>query len=107
MDTNFNFYDLISAITSVTINPARVLEAESEIGTLKIGSRADISILNLVEGCWLLFDSIGKQLVAKQKLAPFRIVRLGELIQQNCRLLRDFEYQCSEIDISNQQLCIA
>lgn len=81
--------DLVSAISSVTINPARVLKAESEIGTLKIGSRADISILHLVKGCWLLFDSMGKQLVAKQKLVPVWVVRLGELIQPNCRLLRD------------------
>jgi dihydroorotase len=99
--------DLTSAISCVTINPARILKAESEIGTLKIGSRADISVLNLVEGCWLLFDSMGKQLVAKQKLAPVWVVRSGELIQPHRRLLRDLEYRCNEIDVSNQDLCIA
>ncbi|MCL1475342.1 amidohydrolase/deacetylase family metallohydrolase [Argonema antarcticum] len=81
--------DLVSAIASVTINPARVLKAEAEIGTLQIGSRADITILELLQGDWLFHDSQGKQLGAKQKLMPVWVVRAGQLIQPNCHFLRD------------------
>lgn len=81
--------DLERAIASVTINPARVLKAEAEIGTLQIGSRADITILELVEGDWLFYDSQGKQLVAKQKLMPVSVVRAGQLIRSHRRLLPD------------------
>ncbi|OUL19273.1 amidohydrolase/deacetylase family metallohydrolase [Nostoc sp. 106C] len=83
--------DLENAIATVTINPARVLKAEAEIGTLQVGSVADISILKLVEGDCLFFDSLGQQLIAKQKLVPLWVVRSGELIQPHRRLLRDLE----------------
>jgi dihydroorotase len=99
--------DLVSAIAAVTINPARVLRGEPEIGTLKIGSRADISVMNLVEGCWLFFDSLGKQVVGKQKIVPVWVVFEGELIQPHRHLLRDLQYQCSDIGAGNKDLCIA
>ncbi|MBH8560660.1 amidohydrolase family protein [Nostoc sp. CENA67] len=105
-DTNLNYslcgavsklmalgLDLVEAIATVTINPARVLKAEAEIGTLQVGSVADITILKLVEGDWLFFDSLGQQLLAKQKLVPVLVVRSGELIQPHRRLLRDLEHQ--------------
>jgi dihydroorotase len=81
--------NLADAIAAVTINPARVLKAEAEIGTLKVGSIADITILELVEDDWLFFDALDEKLVAKQKLIPVGVVRSGKLIQPNCRLLRD------------------
>ena len=34
------------ALAAVTINPARVLGDEGEIGTLAVGSRADVTVLN-------------------------------------------------------------
>ncbi|MDJ0735726.1 MAG: amidohydrolase/deacetylase family metallohydrolase [Nostocaceae cyanobacterium] len=84
--------DLTTAIASVTINPARVLKAEAEIGTLKIGSRADITIVELVEGDWLFSDSLGQKVIAKQRLVPVWVVRSGELIQPHRRLLRDLQH---------------
>jgi dihydroorotase len=81
--------DLENAIASVTINPARVLKADTEIGTLKIGSIADISILELIEGDWCFFDALEEKLIAKQRLIPVGVVRSGKLIQPSGRLLRD------------------
>jgi dihydroorotase len=81
--------DLKTVIATVTIQPARVLRAETEIGTLQIGSRADITVLNLVEGNWLCHDSTAEQLVAKQKLVPTLVVHSGQLFHPHRRLLRD------------------
>ncbi|ALF52335.1 amidohydrolase [Nostoc piscinale CENA21] len=81
--------NLTDAIAAVTINPARVLKADAEIGTLKVGSIADITILKLVEEDCLLFDAIEQPLKAKQRLIPVAVLRSGKLIQPNCRLLRD------------------
>lgn len=81
--------DLADAIASVTINPARVLKAEAEIGTLKVGSIADITILELVEDDWLFFDALNQPIKAKQKIIPVGVVRSGNFVQPNCRLLRD------------------
>ncbi|MEA5504473.1 amidohydrolase/deacetylase family metallohydrolase [Halotia wernerae UHCC 0503] len=82
---------LEDAIATVTINPARILKAEAEIGTLQVGSIADISIFELVEGKCSFFDSLDEKLVAKQKLVPVGVMCSGELIQPTCRLLRDLD----------------
>jgi dihydroorotase len=89
--------DLIDAIATATINPARVLKAEAEIGTLKVGSLADITVLDLVKGDWVFCDSLGKQLIAKEKLVPAWVVRSGKLIQPNRHLIRDLENQSSSV----------
>ncbi|MGJ3248555.1 MAG: amidohydrolase family protein [Elainellaceae cyanobacterium] len=81
--------DLQAAIAAVTFHPAQVLRAESDIGTLKIGSRADITVLDYSERPWGCKDAIGEQLIANQMLSPAWVVRLGQLIQPNRRLLRD------------------
>lgn len=82
-------FTLEEVIAGVTINPARVLRSEKEIGTLQIGSCADITVLDLVEGNWLFHDSIGEQLVTKQKIVPILVVRAGRVIYPHGRLLRD------------------
>ncbi|MBD2439017.1 amidohydrolase/deacetylase family metallohydrolase [Nostoc sp. FACHB-110] len=87
--------DLEKAIAAVTLNPARVLKAETELGTLKVGSIADISILQLVEGEWCFFDALEEKLVAQQKLIPVGVVRSGEFIQPSGRFLRDLVARAS------------
>lgn len=84
-------FTLEEVIAGTTIHPARILRADAEIGTLQIGSRADITVLEMVEGEWLFHDSVGEQLVVKQKLLPTLVVRIGELITPHGRLLRDLE----------------
>ena len=81
--------DLVSAIAMVTINPARVLRAEDEIGTLRPMSRADLTLLELIEGDWMFFDSLGQSLASKKQLIPIWVIQAGNLIQPHRRLLRD------------------
>lgn len=49
---------LHQVIQMTTINPARALGEEHRRGSLRIGMPADISILELVEGDFLFFDSL-------------------------------------------------
>jgi dihydroorotase len=81
--------DLETAIASVTSHPATLLQAHSEIGTLQVGSRADITVLDWVEGRWIGRDALGEQITAPQKLLPSCVVRSGELLTPHRRLLRD------------------
>ncbi|HXV83212.1 MAG TPA: amidohydrolase/deacetylase family metallohydrolase [Candidatus Binatia bacterium] len=76
-------------IAAVTFNPARVLGAERDIGTLQVGSRADISVLQKVAGNWVFRDCEGETVTAKEQLIPAYVVREGALIQPDRRLLRD------------------
>ena len=81
--------DRQTAIACVTINPAQVLQATAEIGTLTIGSRADITVLDCAAGHWTYHDSTGETLTAEAKLVPAYVVKSGELIRPHGRLLRD------------------
>ena len=79
----------MQALTAVTVNPARVLRDEGEIGTLAVGSRADITVLEeRVEG-WPLKDSQGETLVAERRWLPHLVIRAGDPFVPTLRLLRD------------------
>jgi len=80
---------LAEVIRRTTLNPAKVLHEEHEIGTLEPGSRADFTILELVEGRWDLSDAEGEVLTVEERLVPAQVVRAGVEIESSRRLLRD------------------
>lgn len=84
-------FTLEEVIAGTTLHPARILRAEAEIGTLDIGSIADITVLDLIEGDWLFYDSIGDSVVAKKKIVPTLVIRNGKAIEPHGRLLRDLQ----------------
>jgi dihydroorotase len=80
---------LAEVIQRVTLNPAKILREEDEIGTLAIGSRADITVLDPVAGRWTLPDGEGEALTVDQRLVPALVYREGREIVPSRRLLRD------------------
>ena len=80
---------LEDVIARTTLNPARILREEDEIGTLAADSRADITILDRVSGAWTLSDSTGEELTVEERLVPDLVIRQGRAIVPNRRLLRD------------------
>jgi dihydroorotase len=81
--------DLHTIVRGVTLHPATVLRMGEEIGTLVPGSRADVSVLDLVEAPWTFSDCHGERLAARQRFVPRRVVREGRSHVPTCRLLRD------------------
>ncbi|HEY9887834.1 MAG TPA: hypothetical protein V6D02_05495, partial [Candidatus Obscuribacterales bacterium] len=81
--------DLTAAIAAVTLHPATVLQAENALGTLKVGTPADITVLAISAAPWVCRDAKGEQLVAPQQFYPAWVVKSGRLIQPDRRLLRD------------------
>jgi dihydroorotase len=79
----------VQALAAVTVNPARVLREEGEIGALAVGSRADITVLEERVESWPLSDSQGESLIAERRWLPHLVVRAGEPIAPTLRLLRD------------------
>jgi dihydroorotase len=84
-------FSLVSAMTSmlalglpldhvvrmVTSNAARMIGMEGELGTLKVGGVADISVLDDRRGRWVLEDNEGTQTVTDRMLTPVLCVRDG------------------------------
>jgi dihydroorotase len=77
------------ALAAVTINPARVLGEEAEIGTLAIGSRADVTVLEERVEDWPMRDGQGETLVAARRWIPRLVLRAGQPIIPTLRLVRD------------------
>ena len=80
---------LEQVIARTTYHPAQLIREENEIGTLAVGSRADITILDCEQGPWTLSDGQTETLNVNQRLIPAWVIRAGELIEPNQRLLRD------------------
>ena len=81
------------ALAAVTVNPARVLGDEGEIGTLAIGSRADVTVLEERTEDWPMRDGQGEILVAERRWIPHLVLRAGQPIVPTRRLVRDIATQ--------------
>lgn len=80
---------LMEVIRRTTLNPAKVLRAELEIGTLEPGTRADVTVLDRLAGAWPLKDGLGETLVARERLMPRLVLRGGMPHVPHNRLLTD------------------
>jgi dihydroorotase len=72
---------LPNVIRRATVNSSQVFSFGAEIGTLKPGAEADVSVLELREGEFTFTDSDGKTRRGRQKLAPVVTVRGGKVFQ--------------------------
>jgi dihydroorotase len=72
--------DLDKAIECVTVNPSKVFDYGVQIGTLRPGSEADISIFELQEGNFEFQDVNGRRRVGRQRLKNKAVVCRGEFL---------------------------
>jgi dihydroorotase len=70
---------LDKAIGMVTANAARVFDYGAQIGALRPGSEADISIFDLRDGKFEFEDSDGGKRTGRQMLVNKAVVRHGQL----------------------------
>ena len=74
-------------IKTVTCNAAIMAGMQDEIGTLKRGRVADVSIVDLVSGRWELRDNSKERVTASQAFIPRFAVREGECYEPDSPLL--------------------
>ncbi len=72
-------FKLPDVVAMSTINPARAIGAEGRIGSLAVGRQADISVLELEEGQWVVYDILGTPLAVNRAFAPALTVKRGEM----------------------------
>jgi dihydroorotase len=70
---------LREVIARATVNAARVFAFGADIGTLRPGTEADVSLLELEEGDFTFTDSDGKRRLGRHKLSPVVTVKGGKL----------------------------
>jgi dihydroorotase len=74
-------FSLHEVVERTTVGPAKALRMDHEIGSLKAGYRADISILKEVEGPWENRDAEGVVLTANRGLEPVLTIKDGKLYE--------------------------
>ena len=63
-----------------TVNPARAVGRALDIGTLKVGSTADVAVLALEQGTFSYSDSYGSRRNGSQRLSSALTVRGGSVV---------------------------
>jgi dihydroorotase len=72
-------FTLAQVVTMCTANPARAIGAAHRLGSLTVGRQADVSVLELREGEWVVYDVLGASLRVTRTLVPFMTVKRGRV----------------------------
>ena len=64
-----------------TINPAKALGEENRLGSLRVGHQADVSVLEVKSGQWVVYDVLGAPRQADQAVVPVLTVKKGEVFE--------------------------
>ncbi len=74
-------FSLREVVTMATVNAARLLGRGDELGSIRIGAAAEISVLKIEEREWEAVDSQEGKLAARQALAPVFAIRGGTVYE--------------------------
>jgi dihydroorotase len=72
-------FTLPQVVTMCTANPARAIGAAHRLGTLAVGRQADVSVLEIREGDWVVRDVLGAGLRVDRAVVPFLTVKRGQV----------------------------
>ena len=64
-----------------TLNPAKALGLDGRLGSLEVGKQADISVLELREGDWELYDVLGTSRKVDKAVLPVLTVKKGQVFE--------------------------
>lgn len=72
---------LRDVIAATTVRPARVLGDARELGSLAPGTVADLTVLEVRQGSWVLEDAEGELETTSTRLVPRMVIRAGRAIE--------------------------
>ena len=74
-------FTLDQVVAMCTINPARAIGQDERLGSLAMGHQADISVLEIKEGDWVVYDTLGAQLRVNRAVVPVLTVKRGQMFE--------------------------
>jgi dihydroorotase len=72
-------FTLPQVVTMSTANPAKAIGAEQRLGRLAVGRQADVSVLNLEEGDWVVYDILNTPLRVDRAFTPHLTLKAGRV----------------------------
>src|SRR5262245_22457736 len=70
-------FTLPQVVTMSTANPAKAVGVSDRLGTLAVGRQADVSVLEIREGQWVVHNVLGAGLPVTRAVVPFLTVKRG------------------------------
>jgi dihydroorotase len=74
-------FTLDQVIAMCTVNPARVLGEQERLGSLAVGRQADITVLEVRQGDWVVYDAVGDSMRINQAVVPVLSVKRGQVFE--------------------------
>ena len=74
-------FDMDQVVTMCTLNPAKSVGLENRLGTLEVGKQADVSVLEVKDGDWVVHDVVGGSRKVDRAVIPVLAVKKGELFE--------------------------
>ncbi|MFQ6026678.1 MAG: amidohydrolase/deacetylase family metallohydrolase [Dehalococcoidia bacterium] len=74
-------FTMDQVVTMCTLNPAKALGQEHRLGTLRVGQQADISVLDIKDGDWVVYDVVGGSRKSEKAVVPVLTVKKGEVFE--------------------------
>src|SRR6266850_5981356 len=72
-------FTLPQVVTMCTANPAKAAGVDDRLGSLAVGRQADISVLDIRPGDWMVYDVLGAALRVDRAVVPFVTVKKGRV----------------------------
>ena len=72
-------FTLPQVVTMCTANPAKAAGVAERLGSLAVGRQADISVLDVRPGDWMVYDVLGAALRVDSAVVPFVTVKKGRV----------------------------
>ncbi len=74
-------FTLEQVVTMCTSNPARAIGEQDRLGSLAVGHQADISVLEVREGDWVVYDVLGSSLRVDRAVVPALTIKRGRAFE--------------------------
>ena len=74
-------FTLDQVVAMSTINPANAIGEGGRLGTLEVGRQADISVLDIEEGDWVVHDVVGGSKRTEKAVVPVLTVKKGQVFE--------------------------
>ena len=74
-------FTMEQVVTMATLNPAKAVGLDGRLGTLGLGRQADISVLEVKSGDWVVYDVVGGSRKVEEAVVPVLAVKKGEVFE--------------------------
>jgi len=74
-------FTLEQVIAMSTVNPARAIGEPNRLGSLAVGRQADISVLEVRDGRWVVYDTLRDSMKIDKTVVPVLTVKRGQVFE--------------------------